>query len=267
MDHNFKKQLGQNFLKDIGAILDFVGALDPQKKDRVLEIGPGAGALTEYIASNVEYMHLLEIDTDLIPVLEEKFDFLKNIKIQNGDILKLNIPEFLNKYRINKIIGALPYNISKLIIALFCANPELKLDKCVFILQKEVAHDYAGIGKKGSFLNHLYSLFNNIYLVNDIERSNFHPVPKVDSSIIIFQPLPPEKLKVKTNDAQPFIKFLRNTFLNPRKKLLKNLRNIYRETNWQEIFVNNGLNENIRVEELTTDQLLSLYHQFRATQA
>lgn len=267
MDHNFKKQLGQNFLKDIEAILDFVEAIDPQKDDRVLEIGPGAGALTEYIASNVEYMHLLEIDTDLIPVLEEKFGFLENIKIQNGDILKLNIPEFLDQYKINKIAGALPYNISKLIIALFCANPELKLEKCVFILQKEVAHDYAGIGKKGTFLNHLYSLFNDIYLVSDIERSNFHPAPIVDSSIIIFQPLPPEKLKIKAESTQSFIKFLRNTFLNPRKKLLKNLKNIYRETNWEKIFKDTHLDENTRVEELNTDQLLSLYHHFRATQA
>lgn len=262
--HNFKKQLGQNFLTKTEPILDFIEALDPQAADRILEIGPGNGALSEYIAANVAYLHLLEIDTELIPLLQEKFGFLDNVTIANQDVLKLNVSEFIKDQQINKIAGALPYNISKLIIAQFCANPDLALERCVFILQKEVAHDYAGTGKKGTFLNHLYSLYNDIYLIADIDRQSFYPTPQVDSSIIIFKPLPVEKIKLPDTDRASYTKFLKNTFLNPRKKLIKNLSNIYRSHNWQNIFNSLGLGENTRVEELSTTQVLNLYQHFKA---
>jgi 16S rRNA (adenine1518-N6/adenine1519-N6)-dimethyltransferase len=262
MNFNFKKNLGQNFIRSTESILNFVNALELSSKDRLLEIGPGNGAITEYMAMSVKKLLLLEIDDELIPHLEEQFGYLKQVEILHADVLKVLPDEVIKKHKINKIAGALPYNISKPIINNFCMNPDFSIDLAVFILQKEVAEDYAGIGKKGSFLNHIYSLRYKVELIEVIEKSNFFPVPGVDSATIKFAIKPEKEIKLPTESQQQFIKFARNAFQNPRKKLKKNLKNIYREKDWDVIFDKLKFVETVRVEELSQEELLDLYKEY-----
>lgn len=261
-DFEFLKKFGQNFLRDSESIIDVIATLDPKKKDRVLEIGPGAGALTEYITENVEYIKAIEIDTRLIEYLKERFAHIANMKVINTDIMQLDIEKEVEAERINKIIGALPYNISKQIISRFCGDYHLVYDRCVFILQKEVAHAYAATGKKGTFLNHFYSILNRIEVVKDLEKSKFVPVPQVDSSIILFEPIPRAKVILSEQELQKYATFLKNCFLNPRKQLLKNLKNIYRNKNWMEIFNLLGISSTTRAEELSREEILKLFRKF-----
>lgn len=262
-EFNFKKKWGQNFIKSTEVVLDAVEALDLHPTDRLIEIGPGNGAFTEFMAASVEYMRLIEIDSELIPLLTEKFGFLTTVEIIQQDVLKVDTRELISALNINKVFGALPYNISKQIVELFCGNYSATFDRCVFVLQKEVAHAYAGIGKKSTMLNQIYSVFNDIYLIEDIERSHFKPEPKVDSSLILFKSIPRSEIKFSETEIKLFIKFVKNCYRNPRKKLKKNLKAIYSELDWDKLFREINIAESARVEELGTDELRALFLQYK----
>lgn len=255
---DFKKQFGQNFLRDVDAILDVISTVDPKPSDSILEIGPGDAALTEYLIPNAGAVFLLEIDQALYNDLVASFSSYTNTQIINADILQFPIKEFLLKNKINKVVGALPYNISKKIIELICGDVELKHIECVFVLQKEVAFNYAGLPHT-TFLHELYKQLHEIELKEVIEKSKFYPVPKVDSAIIKFLPL-----EVNTTLAKQFIpayaKFLKFIFLNPRKKLINNLKATYPQYNWPEVFEKLKFSLNARVEELSTKDFISIFN-------
>lgn len=259
-DFNFKKKWGQNFLRNVDIVLTLLTSADLQEKDRILEIGPGDGAVTEFVIENVTFTLAVDIDPKVVSYLTQKFGHYEKFEIKNMSILDLDSKEIKEQYKINKIIGSLPYNLSKKIISKFCEYPDNTYDSCTFIIQKEVAHSYAGIGDKGTYLNHLYKVANKIELVTDIEKSNFYPVPQVDGSIIKFTPL--EKLKIKTSEYYSYKKFLRNAFRNPRKKLKKNLKSIYKNYNWDDIFNSLKFGEMTRVEELTNNEIIKLFEIF-----
>lgn len=259
-----KKKWGQNFLKDTDAILDFISALNPQPNNRVLEIGPGLGALTEYLVANVGFLKLVEIDPDFFQLLTENLGTHENVEIINRDVMELNLEELVAKDNITKVIGSLPYNISKQIVAKFCMDPAYSFNICVFMLQKEVAHDYLADKNKNSFLHAWLSIFNDMELVLEVEKSKFVPQPKVDSTIIKFKRKPAHQIEIDIAELPVYQKFLRNLFLTPRKKLLKNLKNIYPLHDWGKIFAQLELADNIRVEQLSDKQILQLFRSFNA---
>jgi 16S rRNA (adenine1518-N6/adenine1519-N6)-dimethyltransferase len=267
VEFKHKKKWGQNFIKNTQVILEAVELLKLEPQDRLIEIGPGKGVFTEYIAANVEHLSLIEIDEELIWILEERFGFLDNVRIVNQDILKLDTGSYKKKYGINKVFGALPYNISKMIIDDFCGQYQLQFELCVFILQKEVAHKYAGIGNKLSFLNCYYGVLNDIYLIKDIEKSFFKPEPKVDSSLILFKPKQRNKIALSEEELKSFAKFSKNCFRNPRKKLKNNLKSIFKNTDWDFIFTALELGENTRVEELSRENIINIYNKYKSFDA
>lgn len=257
---NFKYKFGQNFLKNEKALLELIEILQPNNDDNILEIGPGTGVITDYLLEPAGNVTLVEIDSELVNLLSEKYvNYLEKNKLEiwNKDILQVNREE-IKKNNINKVVGALPYNISKKIIEILLDPPLENVTKYMFILQKEVAHKYAGLGNKGSFLNHIYSIWYDIYLIRDIEKSHFYPEPKVDSSIILFKPKP--KTVLAKSELTGYKKFLKNTYRNPRKKLQKNLKSIYRDVNWEVIFTELQLSELTRVEELDKNKLIEIYN-------
>ncbi len=264
-DFNFKKKWGQNFLRNVDMVLTLLTAADLQKEDRILEIGPGDGAVTEFVIENVDFTLAVDIDPEAVNKLKEKFGHYESFEIKNISIMDVRLNELTSGYKINKIIGSLPYNLSKKIISKFCEYPDNVFESCTFIIQKEVAHSYAGIGKKGTFLNNLFQVSNNIELIADIEKSNFFPVPQVDGSIIKFTPR--KKLKIKPSEYASYKKFLRNSFRNPRKKLKKNLRSIYKNYNWDDIFNSLDFKETTRVEELSNDEIIKLFELFNKISA
>lgn len=258
-----KKKWGQNYLKNTEYVLRFLEALELDEADRVLEIGPGRGAISDYLIANSNYLLAIEVDPETVVFLQEKYaGFEEKFSLVEASVLDLNLVELAGEKDINKLAGALPYNISKQIVRQCCLNPELaQLEQFVFILQKEVARNYAGLDNKISYLNHLYLAYTDIEYVAEIEKSNFFPVPKVDSAIIKFTPKSEPELSWE--ELSDYEKFLHNTFRNPRKKIIKNLSAIYKNYNWTKIFTKLKFHEGVRAQELSHDQILKLYEKFK----
>ena len=243
MSFILKKKFGQNFLID-GNILNKIKNLIPSENLKILEIGPGSGKLTDKIISkNPNELTLVEIDEDLIENLYEKYHDYKNIKLIRIDILKFNLKE---NYQL--IISNLPYNISSQVlvkITLLNNMPEV----LILMFQKEFALRL--IDKKLNSINSLVKCFYNIKLSFNVSKNCFRPVPKVDSSVLIFKKMKNKLLD--NNEINDFIIFKRNLFSHKRKSL----RNLLKKYN-----LKNKFDLNLRVEDLELDELIKI---FRAT--
>lgn len=222
MKFNFKKKFGQNFLQDKNVINDIVSSVDVKEKDLVIEIGPGAGALTKKLVATGAYVLAYEIDTDLMDDLKK----LENdrVKIFFEDFLKRDILDDIKNIKYDKlyIIGNLPYYITTPIITKII-DESIQPDEMVFMVQKEVALRFSSHPKSkyyGSitvFLNYYFNV-QNLFVVN---RNKFYPVPNVDSAVIKFT----RREKLLDTDVILFNKFVRDSFTFKRKNLRNNLKN------------------------------------------
>jgi len=250
-EHNFKKQLGQNFLIDIESIIDFVDSANIKEGDEVLEIGPGDGAVSDQILQRKAQLTAVELDSDLIPTLRERFADYSNFNVINSDILNLD----LNQLGLKPgyiLIGSLPYNISKQIINRFLKT-SLRPSRMCFILQKEVAYDYAF---KGRFLNILANTYSGkVTYIKTLPAHFFNPEPKVESAIIKFEELGP-----RFEAPEALLKFVRIAFSAPRKILSKNLANAGFDKLQIELLLKKmGLSEKSRAGELGFQDWIELY--------
>lgn len=254
-----KKKWGQNFLRDIDVVVQFIDALELKNTDRLVEIGPGLGALTEYMVLAVEKLTLIEIDPDYATMLGENLSDYTHVKIFNQDVLTMDVQDLVVNKKANKLIGSLPYNISKKIIDMYCGQYNYGFETSVFMLQKEVAHDYIAFRGKNTLLHSLLSVLNDIDLVIEVEKSKFIPVPQVDSAIIKLTRKSVSEIKISAELYVKYQQFLKNCFRNPRKKLKKNLSAIYNEIDWDKYFADVNIKENARVEEVSSQTLQSLF--------
>jgi len=240
MYENLKKKFGQNFLIDKN-ILRKISDLIPKENLNIIEIGPGDGRLTEYIIKkNPKKLTLIEKDSDLMNTLNKMFSKYKNVNILNLDFLKIEIK---NRYQL--IISNLPYNISSQIIAKISLlnNPP---DLLILMFQKEFAKRLTE--KKINSINSLVNCFYEINLKFEVSRNCFRPIPKVDSSVLLF-------IKKKDNlleryEIDKFIEFKRNLFSHKRKTL-KNLLRKFK--------LSSEYNLDLRVEELELKELISIF--------
>ena len=213
-----KKSLGQNFLIDENILEKITNSTDIYNKI-ILEIGPGTGNLTSYILKkNPKKMFVIEKDNELASNLKDKFD--NQITIINDDILKIDETK-LFKEKVT-VFGNLPYNISTEILCKWILN--LKNDKfwfsrLILMFQKEVAEriiskfDTSNYGRLSVLAN--WKL--DISKVCDIKPNCFSPIPKIDSSVLIFQP---KKKFAEINDPKNLEKITR-IFFNHRRKMIK----------------------------------------------
>ena len=238
-----KKKFGQNFLIDEN-ILNKICGLIPNDHLNIVEIGPGDGRLTNNILRfSPNELKIIEIDSDLIPLLKKKFDKFKNIKILNDDILNYELND-----KPELIISNLPYNISSQILAKICLMKYLPKN-LILMFQKEFAHRL--INKKLNSLNSLVKCFYDIENRFNVSKNCFRPIPKVDSTVLFFKKK--KKVLLKKNEVLNFIEFKRYLFTHKRKTLNKLLKN-YRFN--KELF---DLNQ--RVENITIQQLLRIFRE------
>ncbi len=208
-----KKKWGQNFLVDPNIIKKIIHTLEIKSKDQILEIGPGKGALTFSIKA--QKVFALEIDKDLCDLLSRKKQ--KNLTIINEDILKTNI----EKLKINKVVGNLPYNISSQIIFKILKNNNW--DTAIFMIQKELAERI--ISKEGSKQYGRISVM--IQSLCDVKRefnvspNCFSPKPNVSSTIISLK-----KKKKIVFDYDKFEYVVKKIFSQRRKKIKNTLTQI-----------------------------------------
>lgn len=264
--HKFKKEYGQNFLVGKNFAFELVDALDIQPTDTVIEIGPGDGMVTNIILDLNPDIKLfcIEIDYDLLPNLIKRFSSKENFKLIHRDILEINFEEFIQEHNISgdiKIIGSLPYNISKKIIDRFLTystslNGNTQITRMSFIIQEEVAKDYVAQPPKSTFLSNYVKFFGDARKLKSIPAHKFYPMPKVNGAILQF--ILNGKIAPDTDQKRKFIKA---GFVSPRKTLYRNLRNLpqFNKSDLMTIFKEIGISEKSRPAELSFDQWNRLY--------
>ncbi|MEN9338461.1 MAG: dimethyladenosine transferase, rRNA (adenine1518-N6/adenine1519-N6)-dimethyltransferase [Candidatus Parcubacteria bacterium] len=254
-----KKTLGQNFLTSGKAIFEIVEAGDIQKDDFILEIGPGKGALTEKLLEKDGKVIAIEKDSELIPFLKKKFE--KEIKekkliLKEEDILNIDLADFLKKERIikYKLIANIPYYITGAIIEKFLSEAK-KPEKMVLLVQKEVAERIVAKDKKESILSLAVKLYGEPKLIYRVSAGSFFPKPKVDSAILQINL---SKESIDKELEEKYLRLIKRAFSHKRKIMLSNLREEWKEANFEVILENTGINKKARAEDLTKEDFLKI---------
>ncbi|MCX8743327.1 16S rRNA (adenine(1518)-N(6)/adenine(1519)-N(6))-dimethyltransferase RsmA [Lactobacillus sp. B3795] len=267
-----KKSLGQNFLTDLNVLNKIVDAAHLTDTDNVIEIGPGIGGLTEFLARSSKRVLAFEIDQNLLPVLDETLSPYDNVEVINQDILQANLPaiieEKFNNERPIKVVANLPYYITTpIILDLLKGNAEF--DNITVMMQKEVAQRLeAKPGSKdyGS-LSVIIQYLNDVKLAFEVSRKSFIPAPNVDSAIVTLERK--ESIQNEVFDEKAFASFVRGCFAHRRKTLWNNLQGLFGKDAETKEKVKNVLDEfdiqpSIRPEKLTVDQYVDLTNKFHS---
>ena len=224
---NFQKKYGQNFLIDTHVLDKIIGAAEIGRDDFVLEIGPGIGTMTQYLAEAAREVVAVEIDTKLIPILEDTLKEYDNVTVLNEDILKVDIrkiAEEKNGGKPIKVVANLPYYITTpIIMGLF--ESEVPLDSITVMVQKEVA-DRMQVGpgtKDYGALSLAVQYYASPYIVANVPPNCFMPRPKVGSAVIRLTTY--DKPPVEVDDEKLMFRIIRASFNQRRKTLVNGLKN------------------------------------------
>ncbi len=271
-----KKSFGQNFLTDLNVLNNIVTAANITKDDNVIEIGPGIGALTEQLAQAAGEVLALEIDTDLIPVLDEVLAPYDNVTVLNQDVLEANLPaliqeQFTDLTKPVKVVANLPYYITSPILMNLLASPVNWAAICV-MMQKEVAQRLTAAPgtKQYGALTLAIEYQMDAKIAFDVSRRVFVPSPNVDSAIVVLTPRK-QQLAVQPFDKQKLFGFIRGCFAHRRKSLWNNLQGVIgkqpaTKDKMAAVLDELGISPQIRPERLTLDQFIALANALHAAE-
>lgn len=260
----FQKKFGQNFLID-GHVLDkIIAGAGVTKDDMVLEIGPGIGTMTQYLAEAAGKVVAVEIDRNLLPILQETLADYDNVKVIHADVLSLDLEKLVqeeNGGRPIKVVANLPYYITTpIIMALF--EQHVPLANVTVMVQKEVAARMkSGPGSKDyGALSLAVQYYAEPYIVANVPCNCFIPRPNVDSAVIRLTRY--EEPPVQVNDEKMLFKIIRASF-NQRRKTLQNGLNNSSELNFTKdqiaaAIAEAGFSPSVRGEALTLEQFAKL---------
>lgn len=220
----FKKKFGQNFIVDENIIGNIIKKANLDKDTLVIEIGPGAGALTYKLAESAGFVLCYEIDKTLQPILNNNLANISNVNIIYEDFLSQQINLELEKYEYSKIcvVANLPYYITTPIITKIIED-QLPIDKLVIMVQKEVGDRFKAkpnskdYGSLTVFLNYYFEIKKEL----DVSRNVFMPKPNVDSVVMT---LSRKKQKNKCYNEDKLFKLIKDAFRQKRKNLRNNLK-------------------------------------------
>lgn len=261
---NFQKKFGQNFLIDTHVLEKIISAAGVTKDDMVLEIGPGIGTMTQYLAEHAKRVVAVEIDSNLIPILQETLADYDNITVINDDILKVDINALAQEYnggRPIKVVANLPYYITTpIIMGLFESN--VPIDNITVMVQKEVADRMqVGPGSKDyGALSLAVQYYAEPYIVANVPPNCFIPRPGVGSAVIRLTRHQEPPVDVK--DAKLMFRLIRASFNQRRKTLLNGLANSpelsFSKEQITSAIEKMGLPASVRGETLTLEQFAHL---------
>ena len=260
----FQKKFGQNFLIDTHVLEKIISSAGVTKDDCVLEIGPGIGTMTQYLAENARQVVAVEIDKNLIPILGETLAEYDNVTIINEDILKVDIKAIADQYndgRPIKVVANLPYYITTpIIMGLFESG--VPIDNITVMVQKEVADRMQeGPGSKDyGALSLAVQYYAEPEIVANVPPNCFIPRPNVGSAVIRLTRH--KEMPVKVNDAEHMFRIIRASFNQRRKTLQNGLNNSpeipYSKEKILEAIERMGLPATVRGEALTLAQFAEL---------
>ena len=261
---NFQKKFGQNFLIDTRVLDRIIESAEITKDDCVLEIGPGIGTMTQYLAENAREVVAVEIDKNLIPILEDTLSAYDNVTVINDDILKVDINRIVaerNEGKPIKVVANLPYYITTpIIMGLF--ESHVPLQSITIMVQKEVA-DRMQVGpgtKDYGALSLAVQYYAKPQIVANVPPNCFMPRPNVGSAVIKLTRY--EKPPVEVADEKKMFTLVRASFNQRRKTLVNGLTNAsdlnYTKEDVMAALEKMGLPATIRGEALTLAQFAQL---------
>lgn len=253
------KRFGQNFLIDDNILESIVKSASLTKNDLVIEIGPGLGNLTEYLLENAGYLLLVEIDSNMIDILKERFKEQSNYTLLNEDILKINIDNVVKeieqklnkKFNKIKVVANLPYYITTPIIFKLLQD-ENSIDEIIVMVQKEVAerivakHKTKDYGILTLMVNYLGE--SKIELI--VPNESFIPAPNVTSAVVKIV----KNKKIKVESEELLFKLIHSSFAQRRKKMINSLESTkflnMTKSELEKLFIKCDISLNSRAEEL-----------------
>ena len=255
----FKKSFGQNFLTDTNILQKIVDTAEIDKNVNVIEIGPGIGALTEFLAENAAEVMAFEIDERLVPILEDTLRDHDNIKVINEDVLKadlqIRVKEFKNPNLPIKVVANLPYYITTPIL-MHLIESKIPFAEFVVMMQKEVADRISAEPNTKAYgsLSIAVQYYMTAKVAFVVPRTVFVPAPNVDSAILKMtrreQPL------VEVKDEDFFFRVSKISFVHRRKTLWNNLTSHFGKseevkTKLEQALENANIKPSIRGEALS----------------
>lgn len=219
-EFKFSKSLGQNFLIDDSVLTDIVNSAEVSEDDLVIEIGPGVGTLTKELLKKAKKVYAIELDSDLIPILNEELKDFNNFELIHKDALKVDFNEIIGEESSVKVVANLPYYVTTPIISKLL-NEQYKFKSLTIMIQKEVGERIAAKPntKEYGALSILVQYYCDISIVRRVTPAAFMPRPKVDSIVLRLDKLDGPRAEVK--DKALFFKVVRQCF-NMRRKTMWN---------------------------------------------
>lgn len=263
-DFSFQKKFGQNFLIDTHVLDKIISAAHITKEDMVLEIGPGIGTMTQYLAEAARKVIAVEIDRNLIPILEDTLSEYNNVRVINEDVLKLDLRKLAdeeNGGKAIKVVANLPYYITTPIIMGLFEN-HVPVESITVMVQKEVADRMqTGPGNKDyGALSLAVQYYAEPYIVANVPPNCFMPRPKVGSAVIRLTRH--EKPPVEVKDEKLMFDIIRASFNQRRKTLANGLNNSDKITCSKEIITKAieklGKGASVRGEALSLQEFAKL---------
>ncbi|TCT11667.1 dimethyladenosine transferase [Natranaerovirga pectinivora] len=254
----FQKKFGQNFLIDLHVLNKIIDSSNIDKDDLVIEIGPGIGSLTQYLAESAREVIAIEIDKNLIPILEDTLSDYNNVSIINQDILQVNLKKLIEERNDNKpvkIVANLPYYITTpIIMGLF--EDEVPLESITVMVQKEVAERMQSMpgSKDYGALSLAVQYYSEPYIVANVPQNCFMPRPNVGSAVIQLKKY--KEPIIKVSNKKLMFQIIRASFNQRRKTLLNSLSNQLdiEKNRIQEVLIEMNKSVSIRGEAMSLEE-------------
>ena len=240
--HVPRKRFGQNFLTDESVVANIVAAINPSRSDRVVEVGPGLGALTTPLLNRLNHLHVIEIDRDLITRLRERYA-PDAVMIHEGDVLRFDFAALGSDLR---IAGNLPYNISTPLLFRFAEFAGHIRDIHV-MLQREVVERMVAAPGDSEFsrLSVMLQYRFDMEKLFEVPAESFDPAPKVESAVVRLMPLSP--LPYPARNEALFSSVVARAFSQRRKTLRNTLKGVVAADEFTRL----GINPGARAQELS----------------
>ena len=226
----FKKSFGQNFLTDTNILQKIVDTAEIDKKVNVIEIGPGIGALTEFLAESAAEVMAFEIDDRLVPILADTLRDFDNVTVVNQDILKVDLAQYIAEFKNPdlpiKVVANLPYYITTPIL-MYLIESGIPFSEFVVMMQKEVADRISAQPNTKAYgsLSIAVQYYMTAKVAFIVPRTVFVPAPNVDSAIL--KMVRRDQPAVEVQDEKFFFKVSKASFVHRRKTLWNNLTSYF----------------------------------------
>ncbi len=254
MSHQAKKKFGQNFLRDKNLLQKIVRESHIEDK-HVIEIGPGQGALTGFLASSAKAVIAFEIDTSLKPILDNFERIYPNLKVIYGDFLDYDLSLFNEEMH---VVANVPYYITTPILFKLLESNQIK--SASLMIQREVCDRLLATpsSKQYNALSIILQYHAEVHKMMDVKRHMFQPKPNVDSAVIRI--VKRNQALLDNNNEIKFLRMVKEAFRQKRKTLTNNWHQAFQvsKTEIESFLVSQGFHKDVRAESLTKEDFMKL---------